>query len=335
MRIIQGISVLIYLLAFFSKGYSQNIFPYESEIENKDDFIYEDIDFFNMEADIQLSGTLIKPKQAFEKIAVIVPGSGKDTRYAHFVLTEELLKAGIAVYRFDERGVGRSEGEYSELVETLSWDISAATDKIKQLYTDKKIGFIGHSLGGVASLLSFKNHTSPEFLILIETPVIKNGDFVIHQIRMDYENSIPEVMRQGKSKTEVLTFLEGYKQVLTESDKTSFKKDLKNYIKASGFQKKFIRLAKDDLFVEMSKIDLEATLKEANIPILYLTGTKDNIIDNEKEVNLIYSFENENIEVHIYEGLNHYLTDRNGKVGSSLYQMDEEPLSLIIDWLSE
>ena len=33
-----------------------------------------------------------------------------------------------------------------------------------------------------------------------------------------------------------------------------------------------------------------------------------------------------------FDGLNHYLTDRNGKVGSSLYEMDKEPLNMIINW---
>ena len=46
--------------------------------------------------------------------------------------------------------------------------------------------------------------------MLIETPIIKNGAFILNQFKMDYVNSLPEKMRKGKTKNETLTFLEEY-----------------------------------------------------------------------------------------------------------------------------
>lgn len=316
-------------------GYSQNIFDYEREISNKENFNFQEIDFQNIDEDISLSGTLITPKSDFSKIVIIVPGSGKDTRYTHFILAEELLKSGNAVFRFDERGIGKSEGEYSELATGLSNDLRFAIYELQKGYSDKKFGVIGHSLGGIATLMAIEKKIKLDFIVFIETPIKKNGAFVINQLKMDYEYRIPKEMRKGKTKDEMILFLEGYFQVINESQPSSLKKDIRKYIKEKNFKRKFIVLLKDPFFIEMANVNLEEVLKESSIQTLYLTGTKDRIINHTEEISLVKSFNNPNIETHIFEDLNHWLTDRNGVVGSSLYQMDVEPLSLIIDWISK
>ena len=327
--------LLLFFLVFSFNGYSQNIFDYEREIRNKENFDFQEITFQNKDEDLQLSGTLITPLSDFSKIVIIVPGSGKDTRYAHFILTEELLKRGNAVFRFDERGTGKSEGKYSELATGLSNDLRFAVYDLQKKYTDKNFGVIAHSLGGIATLMTMEKKIKPDFLVFIETPIKKNGAFVINQLKMDYENRIPKEMRKGKTKDEMIDFLEGYFQVINESDSASLKKDLRKYIKDKNFQRKFIVLLKDPFFIEMANVNLEEVLKETSVPTLYLTGTKDRIINHSEEISLVKSFNNPNIETYTFEGLNHWLTDRNGVVGSSLYQMDVEPLSLIIDWVSK
>lgn len=326
-------TLLIILLFCFSIVNSQNIYDYEKEVSNKEYYDFKEIDFENTNENIKLSGTLITPKTVFEKIVIIVPGSGRDTRYSHFVLAEEFLKNNIAVYRFDERGVGKSEGNYSELAGDLSMDLSYALKNLQKEFYDKKFGIIGHSLGGIATLNVINNDL--DFVILIETPIIKNGAFLVNQFERNYENSIPEVMRKGKTKTEITSFLKGYIDVISKSTPNSTKKEVKEYIREKGFKKKFIVLLDDTFLVEMARTNLEDTVKGLSIKTLYLTGTKDKIINHEQEIDLLKTFKNFNIEIKEFESLNHYLTDRNGKVGSSLYEMDKEPLNLIINWTSE
>ena len=77
--------------------YAQTIFSHEREIENKDKYVFSEIDFYNQSDNLKLSGTLIAPKSNFEKVIIILPGSGKDTRNSHYKLSEEFLKKGIAV----------------------------------------------------------------------------------------------------------------------------------------------------------------------------------------------------------------------------------------------
>ncbi|TCP26917.1 hypothetical protein EV195_102259 [Tenacibaculum skagerrakense] len=320
-------------LCCFSVVYCQDIFNYEREIDNKELYDFKEIDFENTNKNIKLSGTLITPKTVFEKIVIIVPGSGRDTRHSHFVLAEELLKNNIAVYRFDERGVGKSQGDYTELAGDLSMDLSYAIKKLQKQFHNKKLGIIGHSLGGIATLKVINNDL--DFVVLIETPIVKNGAFLVNQFENNYENSIPEAMRKGKTKTEITSFLKGYIDVISKSTPNSTKKEVKEYIKEKGFKKRFIVLLDDTFLVEMARTNLEDRVKSLSIETLYLTGTKDKIINHKQEVDLLKSFKNPTIEIVEFDGLNHYLTDRNGKIGSSLYEMDKEPLNKIINWVME
>ncbi|MDO6490195.1 MULTISPECIES: serine aminopeptidase domain-containing protein [unclassified Cellulophaga] len=324
---------LLILLFCFAIVSSQNIYDYEKEISNKEYYDFKEIDFENTNDNLKLSGTLITPKTVFEKIVIIVPGSGRDTRHSHFVLAEEFLKNNIAVYRFDERGIGKSEGDYSELAGDLSTDLSYALKELQKQFLDKKFGIIGHSLGGIATLNVINNDL--DFVILIETPIIKNGAFLVNQFERNYESSIPEVMRKEKTKTEITSFLKGYIDLISKSTPNSCKKEIKKYIRKKGFNKRFIVLLKDTFLVEMARTNLEDTVKDLSIKTLYLTGTKDKIINHKQEVDLVKSFRNPNIEIREFDSLNHYLTNRNGKVGSSLYEMDKEPLNMIINWIIE
>lgn len=322
---------IIFFLFFSMTSFSQNIFKYEKEIDSVGNYISTVININNTTKKIVLSGTLIQPKKDFDKIVIIVPGSGKDTRHSHFRLATTLLKKGIAVYRFDERGIGESGGEYSESAKDLSEDLNFVFKYLKETNKNIKIGIIGHSLGGIATLDIIKNESIPDFIILIETPVLKNGDFVFNQIKMDYDNNIPEILRDGKSKEENLLFLEGFFKIISENTIVP-KNKLKKYIKEKGFNKNWITIIQDDLLIEMLTSNLEYVIETIEIPVLYLTGTKDKVINHQKEVDLLRKLNNQNIEVHIFEGLNHWLTDKNAKVGDSLYDMDESVLNKITNW---
>jgi len=323
---------IIFLTLQSFAAISQEIFSYERKIDTLKLYNHQEYKFLNDADKINLSGTLIAPRTEYSKVAIIIPGSGKDTRYSHFILAEKLLEAGVAVFRFDERGAGKSEGKYSELASDLSMDLKYCYDGLLHELPDKKIGFIGHSLGGMAALQAVKNLCDPNFLVLIETPIIKNGSFILNQIEMDYDNALPEVIRKGKSKAEILTFLKSYFATISNNplEKRTY---FKQYIKNKNFNSKFIALMDDMFLMEMLRISQEDILKGYSGPTLYVSGTKNKVINHLQEIELVASFKSPNIVIKTYEGLNHWLTDRNAVVGSSLYQMDEEPLREIIMWI--
>ncbi|MBC9929774.1 alpha/beta hydrolase family protein [Chitinophaga qingshengii] len=119
----------------------------------------EDILFPNTAAGVTLAGTLSLPagKGPFPAV-VLISGSGANDRnetiFTHkvfLVLADYLTRAGIAVLRADDRGVGKSTGDYESATnEDLAADALAG---VQYLHTRKEIlsrgiGLIGHSLGG-------------------------------------------------------------------------------------------------------------------------------------------------------------------------------------------
>ncbi|HAC23171.1 MAG TPA: alpha/beta hydrolase, partial [Porphyromonadaceae bacterium] len=90
-------------------------------------------------------------------VVVLLSGSGPQDRdealMGHrpfLVLADYLTRNGIAVLRFDDRGVGKSQGTYHKAgVNDFANDADAAIQylKTRKEVNPKKIGIIGHSLG--------------------------------------------------------------------------------------------------------------------------------------------------------------------------------------------
>ena len=134
-------NIAVILLFTVHLSVCQTIFSHERKIKNIENYISKEIGFYNSVDDLKISGTLITPKSEYKKIIIIVPGSGKDTRNSHYKLTEEFLKNNIGVYRFDERGVGKSEGKFTKSIDHLSYDLAYAIMHLKSLLKlqEKKI----------------------------------------------------------------------------------------------------------------------------------------------------------------------------------------------------
>lgn len=171
--------ILVLLFISFNKINSQNNSDFGKGIKDIERYNSQEIDFIDSEENVKLSGTLIFPKTNYSKIVVITPGSGQNNRNSHYNIAEELLKNGIAVYRFDDRGVGKSGGKVNFGVDQIIKDLYYALDNIQKIdsLSNKKIGALGHSLGGIATIDAYQNTLKIDFLILMATPIEKFGKF--------------------------------------------------------------------------------------------------------------------------------------------------------------
>lgn len=171
--------ILVLLFISFNKINSQNNSDFGKEIKNIERYNSQEIDFIDSEENVKLSGTLIFPKTNYSKIIVITPGSGQNNRNSHYNIAEELLKNGIAVYRFDDRGVGKSAGKVNFGVDQIIKDLYYALDNIQKTdsLSNKKIGTLGHSLGGIATIDAYQNALKIDFMILMATPIEKFEKF--------------------------------------------------------------------------------------------------------------------------------------------------------------
>lgn len=324
----------LFLLTFcFQYLSAQCLFEYEEEIKDKANNEYLELDFTNIDDNIELKGTLICPKAGYDKVVIIVPGSGKDTRNSHFVLTKRYLENEIAVYRFDERGIGESEGKYNFTATVLMNDVVFAYQKLRTLeaLAGKKIGILGHSLGGIASIGAFEKGCDFDFLIQMATPIEKDGEFLKYQAST---NSDGFYTIKNKSTEEVIALMDTLiKMVVITDGYGVMKKKGKRIMKEMDF-KKGAYVVVNPLQVDLIKQNHEETYKNSKVPILYIIGSEDRIVSSINETKILERWNNPNVDIKVIENVNHWLNNKIGprKMEKSLYQMNSIAMSEIVKW---
>lgn len=120
----------------------------------------EEVTFKSDAGGVTLAGTLSMPDEEGPHPAVVLlQGSGENGRdYAYrghkffLVLADHLTRHGIAVLRYDLRGVDESEGRLSGAsLEDLARDAASALRFLKERPSTEagSVGLIGHSMGGM------------------------------------------------------------------------------------------------------------------------------------------------------------------------------------------
>lgn len=122
-----------------------------------------------------LGATLSLPRNAVRpNLVVLVPGTGPSTRNDDFaghqqfvVMADFLARQGIAVLRYDKRGVGRSTGDYARLTTVqLVGDLDAIAKAMKARKQFRRVGMVGMSEGpGIAAAVAARDASSVDFLV--------------------------------------------------------------------------------------------------------------------------------------------------------------------------
>lgn len=157
-------------------------FPYRSD----------EVRFSNSDAGIRLAGTLTLPEGEgpFPAVA-LVSGSGPQNRdsevFGHrlfLVLADYLTRRGISVLRFDDRGVGASEGEFSEATtRDFAGDAAAAVSYLRDRpeVDPDAVGLVGMSEGGLVAPLAAVQGAGVSFLVLMAGPGLPGEDILYMQ----------------------------------------------------------------------------------------------------------------------------------------------------------
>ena len=139
----------------------------------------EDVTFENAAAKVTLAGTLTLPKGGGPFPAVVlVSGSGPqdrdETLFGHkpfLVLADHLTRQGVAVLRYDDRGVGISTGDHAKaLTADFATDAAAAVAYLhgRKEIDPKRIGIAGHSEGGlIAPIVAADQPDKVAFIVLL------------------------------------------------------------------------------------------------------------------------------------------------------------------------
>lgn len=155
----------------------------------------EEVTFFN--DGNTFAGTITYPKDEGKKFpaVVMITGSGAQNRDEEIygfkifgIIADHLTKNGIAVLRYDDRGVGGSKGKTVNESTTMDFagDVIAAVNylKTKDYIQPMSIGVFGHSEGGIVAPLAFTKTNDIAFMILMAGTGVKGIDIIKEQSKL-------------------------------------------------------------------------------------------------------------------------------------------------------
>ena len=284
---------------------------------------------------IDLHGTLITPKIEFDKILIIISGTGDISQEAHKFLTEYLLKNNIGVFRFDKRGVGKSTGiNREDFILNINDFIQIYTELQKSdIALNKKIGFLGHSLGGIAAIQAIGKNIKPDFLIQWAVPIGKPRDVIQYQIRngiTNYDNLII-----GKTLKDRINSLDYIHNLIDENlNKTAWEiwKIARKDSKIHGITKQSFRNYIMPSTVEFAKLNDIKIYKEIDFPLLVIIGEEDILVDPITNRKTLEELANNNIEFKSFRRLNHFLEENNSLLTVD-WNIDKEAKEFIVNWI--
>ena len=165
----------------------------------KPPFAYQtkDVEYWNADKSIHFGGTLTypgpemeRPKNGFPAV-LLITGSGQqdrdETLVGHkpfAVIADNLTKKGFVVLRVDDRGMGKTTGDFSQSTSMdFAKDAAAGLDFLEtQTEVNKeKIGLIGHSEGGLIAPIVAGERRDVKFIVLLAGPGIPTIDLMQQQ----------------------------------------------------------------------------------------------------------------------------------------------------------
>lgn len=155
----------------------------------------EELEIKNDAGGSVLAGTLTSPKGTERfPVVILISGSGPQDRdetiFNHkpfLVIADHLAKSGIAAFRFDDRGVGKSQGAFTTATSAdFASDVNAIVDRLKQhrKIDPTRIALAGHSEGGVIAPMVASQRNDIAAMILLAGTGVNGKEITLNQSRL-------------------------------------------------------------------------------------------------------------------------------------------------------
>ena len=151
---------------------------------------------------ISIGGTLTLPGDALNSTLVImISGSGAQDRDATMrpisdfkpfaLLADSLTSNGLATFRYDDRGVGKSTGNFARAtLQVLVSDLKAVIDEFTGgEHPFSEIVLLGHSQGGVVAAKAASEHPGVDKLVLMASTALPLKDILRYQAGRQFEKA--------------------------------------------------------------------------------------------------------------------------------------------------
>lgn len=329
----------------------------------------EDVFFENSKANnIKLAGTLTLPNGVKNPpVAILISGSGPQDRneelFDHkpfLVIADYLAQKGIAVLRYDDRGVALSEGSQNNATSAdFATDVEAAIQylKTRKDINKKGIGLIGHSEGGlIAPIVIANNKKDVAFFVSLAGPGVRGDEVLLPQMRksagftgapkdeIDFEINLMDQLFKKINSASKLSNDDLQKEleimmaaVVTKAPVSLKPKYTKEYITA--FTKEF----SNNWMRYFLTYDPQNNLEKVTCPVLAINGSLDyQVIPDTNLAGMKSAFAkagNKDVTLKELPGLNHLfqnaVTGSAGEYGLIEETFDPATLELIASWINE
>jgi len=302
-----------------------------------------------------LGGTLSVPKGKgpFPAI-VLVSGTGHNTRdeevWGHkifLVLADALNRKGIAVLRYDKRGVGGSSGDYDGATTAdFTSDAEAAVTWLKAQpgIEPHRVGVLGHSEGGIIAPAVAAEDESVAFVVMIAGPTIRGDKLFVLQSAMTAKTYGAPDDYIAKRKL----FDQALYDAIISAPSDAVALDRAKAIVAKGVADKIIdsneasTLPQDDVRPwerYFLSYDPAPTLAKLTVPVLALNGSLDVQVPAKEDLAVARAALKANPNATVIElpGMNHLLQDAKTGSPNEYNDIDETispaALKIISDWV--
>lgn len=325
----------------------------------------EEVVIENKAAVVVLGGTLTLPKGKGPFPAVIlITGSGQQDRneaiMGHrpfLVLADYLTRNGIAVLRCDDRGIGKSKGDFLKSTDTdFVQDTLAEVAYLRgrSEIEPKQIGLIGHSEGGIVAPRAAVQSRDVAFIVLLAGVGVPMEELMVRQ-GQDIARAMGASDEVIKKNTEVQR--EMFRLVREEKDadvlrEKAIKLAREQVAELSEEQRtalglseamidKQIEMLRTPWFRELLAYDPRPTLKKVTCPVLALNGGKDLQVAAKENLAAIreslLAGGNQRVTCEELPGLNHLFQHCTTGTVAEYSQIDETfspgALKRIADWI--
>lgn len=315
-----------------------------------------------------LQGTLTIPEgRGPFPCAILISGSGMQDRdeslMGHkpfLVIADYLSRNGIAVLRYDDRGIG---GSVMENIEDITGDTSEdfATDasvmvhaaRIHPEIDERRVGVIGHSEGGLIGPMVAIGDPKLAFVIMLAGPGVAGFELlpvqqalILHVSGVDDE-LIERVINASMSFYELMQANASDEELIEQMTELITVQLLAHEIEVS---EELLEQGVEEGISQMTSpwmrfflyYDPTIALAQVTCPVLALNGTKDLQVDanqNLSAIEAVKSSTGNDITIIELEGLNHLFqpatTGSIAEYAQIEITFDYDTLVLMGNWISE
>jgi len=334
----------------------------------------ENVCFENKTAQVTLAGTLTLPQGTGPfPVVILISGMGPNDRdygmLGHklfLVIADYITNNGIAVLRYDKRGIGKSTGIYSASLTSQDFaeDAKVAVDYLKTRsdIDSKIIGLLGHSEGGmIAQMIAAQTQNISFVVLLASAGLLTDVESIIEQTTCQLlaDGASPELIAEDKKIRRQL--LEVVKEELDSNNAAEqmhklladYWANLSELLQGEAARLPFAFTAtKDDQFIRMFNSSWYRfflnyngadTLKQIIVPVLALNGDCDFITSSQSSLPVIAKVlkESSNTDCTILElpKLNHWFqecqTGALAEYGALEQTISPMVLDIITKWIIE